>query len=165
MLYHSSISTTKEMTPHNWIVLDIVHHKWHIIYSNEYILLRANMIDRPVMKLTLYGTQHNMLIFATWMDMQPNRGQDAPSRELSWVLKVKQHCVWNNPLLVQLHTLYFFFFFKAFSHYSSASVFNSFENSPGSQSIFLSWDLLSKPELSQSSFKTRKSSISFPSRC
>lgn len=63
MLGLSSTSTDEEMTSRNWIVLDIVHRKWHIIYRNEYILLRANMIDRPVVELTLRGTEHNKLIF------------------------------------------------------------------------------------------------------
>lgn len=104
MLHLSSTSTIEEMSSHNWIVLDIVHHKWHVIYSNEYILLRANVIDRPVVELTLWGTEHNMLIFSTWMDTEANRGWGTPSSEhsvVSWVLKVKQHCVLNNPLLIQ----------------------------------------------------------------
>lgn len=37
----------------NWSVGNIVHHEWHIVYSNKHILLRASVIDRPVVELTL----------------------------------------------------------------------------------------------------------------
>lgn len=69
MLCLSSTPTKMETTSHNWIVLDIVHHNWHIIHSNEYILLRAYMIDRLAVEVTTVNTDHNMFL---WMHMQTN---------------------------------------------------------------------------------------------
>lgn len=121
MLCLSSTPTKMETTSHNWIVLDIVHHNWHIIHSNEYILLRAYMIDRSAVEVTTVNTDHNMLM---WMHMQTNIGQGAPSSEHSVVISVES----KTPLCFKFlclfnHTLYS-------PLYSINAVFGSFVNNP-----------------------------------
>lgn len=133
MLCLSSTSTNKEMTSHNWIVRNIVHHKWHIIYSNEYILLRANMIDRPVVELTLWGTEHNMLIFSTWMD--------AASSETSVVMSVE-----NKTTLFETILCWFTYtpFFSLIVRLQCSIVLKTVQvGNP----LLLYSDLLTKPEL------------------
>lgn len=131
MLCLSSTSTNEEMTSHNWIVRNTVHHKWHIIYSNEYILLRANMIDRPVVEWTLWGTEHNMLIFSTWMD--------AASSETSVVMSVE-----NKTTLFETILCWFTYtpFFLVRLHCSIV-----LKTVQVGKPLLLYSDLLTKPEL------------------
>lgn len=42
-----------------------------------------------VVEVTLWGTEHNMLMFITWMDTEANRGQGTPSGEHSVVMSVE----------------------------------------------------------------------------
>lgn len=96
------------MTSHNWVVffLDIIQHRWHILFIDEYVLLKASVIDRPVVGVWPFlGGGGHQAQHVEFDHMNGHGGRGSASGEHSVAGKTAAA---DGPFAGSTNTLYFF---------------------------------------------------------